>query len=52
MGVCIAVLPNTGLPLPFISYGLSSLTANMAAVGLVLRVNAENYESKVRRFLS
>ena len=52
MGVCIAVLPNTGLPLPFISYGLSSLTANMAAVGLVLRGNAENYESKVRRFLS
>lgn len=44
MGVCTAVLPNTGLPLPFISYGLSSLTANMAGVGLVLRINAERGE--------
>ena len=41
MGVAIAVLPNTGLPLPFISYGLSSLTANMIGVGLCLRLFTE-----------
>lgn len=41
IGVTVAVLPNTGLPLPFISYGMSSLTANMAAIGLVLKINAQ-----------
>ena len=46
MGVSTAVLPNTGLPLPFVSYGLSSLTANMMGIGLVLRVNAENKKNK------
>lgn len=49
IGVTIAVLPNTGLPLPFVSYGLSSLTANMAAVGLVLRMEAENRRFRKRR---
>ena len=50
MGVSTAVLPNTGLPLPFVSYGLSSLTANMLGIGLVLRVNAENKKIKSRRY--
>lgn len=50
MGVSTAVLPNTGLPLPFVSYGLSSLTANMLGIGLVLRINAENRKLKLRRY--
>ena len=50
MGVSTAVLPNTGLPLPFVSYGLSSLTANMMGIGLVLRINAENKKFKSRRY--
>lgn len=50
MGVSTAVLPNTGLPLPFVSYGLSSLTANMLGIGLVLRINAENKKIKSRRY--
>lgn len=41
IGVNLAVLPNTGIPLPFVSYGLSSLTANMAAIGLVIRLRSE-----------
>ncbi|MCF0136476.1 MAG: FtsW/RodA/SpoVE family cell cycle protein, partial [Lachnospiraceae bacterium] len=42
IGVNLAVLPNTGIPLPFVSYGLSSLTAGMAAIGLVIRLRSED----------
>jgi rod shape determining protein RodA len=38
IGVATKLLPNTGLPLPFISYGLTSLISSMAAVGLVLNI--------------
>lgn len=38
IGVATKLLPNTGLPLPFISNGISSLISSMAAVGLVLSV--------------
>lgn len=38
IGVATELLPNTGIPLPFVSYGLSSLVAMYAGVGLVLSV--------------
>jgi rod shape determining protein RodA len=38
VGMTMGVMPVTGIPLPFISYGGSSLMANMIAVGLVLNV--------------
>lgn len=38
MGVVTDFLPNTGIPIPFISYGGSSLWANMMGVGLILNV--------------
>lgn len=38
IGVATNILPNTGLPLPFISNGLTSLISSMVAVGLVLNV--------------
>lgn len=41
IGVATAILPNTGLPLPFISYGLSSLVSVCAGMGLVLNVNLQ-----------
>lgn len=40
IGVATSILPNTGLPLPFISYGLTSLISSMIAVGLVLNIGA------------
>ena len=39
-GMNIGVMPITGVPLPFISYGGSNLIANMAGIGLVLNVTS------------
>lgn len=38
IGVVVGVLPTTGLPLPFVSYGGSSLLGNMAGIGILLGV--------------
>jgi rod shape determining protein RodA len=38
IGMTLGVMPVTGIPLPFLSYGGSSLMTNMIAVGLVLNV--------------
>ena len=38
IGVASQILPNTGLPLPFVSYGLSSLLSSCGGIGLVLNV--------------
>ena len=38
IGMTMGVMPVTGIPLPFISYGGSSMLTNMMAVGLVLGV--------------
>lgn len=35
----VALLPLTGVPLPFISYGGSALVVNMAALGLLLNIS-------------
>lgn len=41
IGVATFILPNTGLPLPFISYGLSSLVSLCAGMGMVLNINLQ-----------
>ena len=38
IGMCIGVMPITGIPLPFISFGSSSLITQLAAVGIVQSV--------------
>lgn len=43
LGVAMHILPNTGLPLPFISYGLSSLLSLSTAMGIVLNISLQRY---------
>lgn len=38
VGVATGLLPNTGMPFPFLSYGGSSMWINMIGIGLVLNV--------------
>jgi len=63
MGVVLGVLPTKGLNLPFISYGGSSMVANLAALGLVFAclkiqpgdakaVKAKGKESPLKAFKS
>lgn len=41
IGVATMLLPNTGIPLPFISYGLSSLLSSSIGIGLVLNISLQ-----------
>lgn len=43
IGVTTLILPNTGLPLPFVSYGLSSLMSLSIAIGIVLNISLQRY---------
>ncbi|WP_273449686.1 FtsW/RodA/SpoVE family cell cycle protein [Streptococcus ferus] len=42
IGAAVGVLPLTGIPLPFISQGGSSLISNLIGVGLVLSMSYQN----------
>ncbi len=41
IGVATFLLPNTGLPLPFVSYGLTSLLTLFAGMGIVINVRTQ-----------
>ena len=41
IGVATKILPNTGVPLPFVSYGLTSLVSLYIGIGLVLNVGLQ-----------
>jgi cell division protein FtsW len=39
VGVCVKLFPTTGQPLPFVSYGGSSLIANLLGMGILLNIS-------------
>ncbi len=41
IGAMVGLLPLTGIPLPFISYGSSALIASLAAVGIILNISRQ-----------
>ena len=43
VGMTIGIMPITGIPLPFVSYGGSSMLMNFMAVGLLLSVYARRW---------
>ncbi len=45
IGVVTGLLPNTGLTLPFVSYGLTSLVSLFIGIGFVLNVKLQSPES-------
>lgn len=47
IGMCIGLMPVTGIPLPFFSYGGTSLITNFIAIGLVMSVY---YHSAQRKY--
>ncbi len=44
IGMTLGLLPVTGIPLPFLSYGGSATIAMMSMVGIVLNVGLRRYE--------
>ena len=42
IGVNIRLFPTTGMTLPFISYGGTSIIIMLALMGIALRINNEN----------
>ncbi|WP_340539607.1 rod shape-determining protein RodA [Nocardioides sp. GXZ039] len=49
IGMCLGIMPVTGVPLPFVSYGGSSIFASMLAVGLLLNISRRAAESPAAR---
>lgn len=41
IGVVTSLLPNTGIPLPFISSGLTALLCNLASIGILLNISLQ-----------
>jgi rod shape determining protein RodA len=47
VGMTIGVAPITGIPLPFVSVGGSSMIANLTAIGILLAVHARGRRRRV-----
>jgi rod shape determining protein RodA len=46
VGMTIGVMPITGIPLPFMSYGSSFMVTNLAGVGILLSIWSRRYGTK------
>lgn len=40
VGMTIGIMPVTGIPLPFMSYGVSALTTNLLCIGILLNIQS------------
>jgi rod shape determining protein RodA len=49
VGMTMGIAPITGIPLPFVSVGGSSLIANLAAMGVLLAIHARGRASRYSR---
>ncbi|MBR6400637.1 MAG: cell division protein FtsW [Firmicutes bacterium] len=49
MGVATNTIPNTGIPMPFISYGGSSMWINMISIGILLSISRFFRDDRRRR---
>ncbi len=50
IGVTTAMLPNDGLPLPFVSYGGTSLVFSLAAVGMLVGIHRRSHARVAQEF--
>lgn len=49
IGMCLGIMPVTGVPLPFVSYGGSSMFAGLLAIGLLQNVHLRTTEPAAAR---
>ncbi|KRC46364.1 MULTISPECIES: rod shape-determining protein RodA [unclassified Nocardioides] len=49
IGMCLGIMPVTGVPLPFVSYGGSSMFAGMLAVGLLQNIHLRTLTAPASR---
>jgi len=49
MGVVVNLLPTTGVPMPFLSYGGSAMMVNLFSVGVLLNIASQIQEGKLIR---
>jgi rod shape determining protein RodA len=47
IGMTLGIMPVAGIPLPFVSYGGSSMFANFIAIGLLQNVRTRGLRSAV-----
>jgi len=50
VGMCLGIMPVTGVPLPFVSYGGSSMFANLLAVGLLMNIHLRTHTAAPSRY--
>jgi len=44
IGMTLGIMPVTGVPLPFVSYGGSNLLANMIAIGMLTGIGMRRFK--------
>jgi rod shape determining protein RodA len=50
VGMCLGIMPITGIPLPMVSYGGSSVLATFLAIGVLQSINIQARLSRRGRF--